>query len=84
MLTEGNPALPFGGVKESGFGRYKGGHGLHAFSNVKSVLVDKDSPQDQERTGFPTRREVSPLQRSDRAPVQRRHRALTFASSSPV
>jgi aldehyde dehydrogenase (NAD+) len=43
MATEANPALPFGGVKNSGFGRYKGEHGLHAFCNVKSVLVDKDS-----------------------------------------
>jgi acyl-CoA reductase-like NAD-dependent aldehyde dehydrogenase len=43
MGTEANPALPFGGVKHSGFGRYKGEHGLHAFCNVKSVLVDKDS-----------------------------------------
>jgi delta 1-pyrroline-5-carboxylate dehydrogenase len=43
MATEANPALPFGGVKQSGFGRYKGEHGLHAFCNVKSVLVDKDS-----------------------------------------
>jgi acyl-CoA reductase-like NAD-dependent aldehyde dehydrogenase len=43
MATEANPALPFGGVKESGFGRYKGEHGLHAFCNVKSVLIDKDS-----------------------------------------
>jgi aldehyde dehydrogenase (NAD+) len=43
MLTEGNPALPFGGVKSSGFGRFKGAHGLHAFCNIKSVLVDKDS-----------------------------------------
>jgi aldehyde dehydrogenase (NAD+) len=43
MATEANPALPFGGVKHSGFGRYKGEHGLHAFCNVKSVLVDKDS-----------------------------------------
>ena len=41
MATEANPALPFGGVKQSGFGRYKGEHGLHAFCNVKSVLVDK-------------------------------------------
>ncbi len=43
MATEANPALPFGGVKKSGFGRYKGEHGLHAFCNIKSVLVDKDS-----------------------------------------
>ncbi len=43
MATEANPALPFGGIKQSGFGRYKGEHGLHAFCNVKSVLVDKDS-----------------------------------------
>jgi len=43
MATEANPALPFGGMKNSGFGRYKGEHGLHAFCNIKSVLVDKDS-----------------------------------------
>ena len=42
-LTEGNPALPFGGTKNSGFGRYKGEAGLHAFTNVKSIIVDKDS-----------------------------------------
>ncbi|MEX0812804.1 MAG: aldehyde dehydrogenase family protein [Chitinophagales bacterium] len=41
MLTEGNPALPFGGTKDSGFGRYKGDWGLTTFSNVKSVLTDK-------------------------------------------
>lgn len=43
MATEANPALPFGGTKHSGFGRYKGDLGLHAFCNVKSVLVDKNS-----------------------------------------
>jgi len=43
MGTEANPALPFGGTKNSGLGRYKGEHGLHAFCNIKSVLVDKDS-----------------------------------------
>lgn len=43
MLTEANPGLPFGGLKDSGFGRYKGEFGFHSFCNVKSVLIDKDS-----------------------------------------
>jgi len=43
MLNEGNPYLPFGGVKNSGFGRYKGEAGLLTFSYTKSVLIDKDS-----------------------------------------
>ena len=40
MLTEGNHALPFGGVKESGFGRAKGIEGLHGFCNIKSLIID--------------------------------------------
>lgn len=43
MLTEANPALPFGGVKMSGIGRYKGVAGLRAFCNLKSIIVDKNS-----------------------------------------
>ena len=43
LATLANSALPFGGVKDSGFGRYKGRYGLHSFSNVKSILIDKDS-----------------------------------------
>jgi len=41
MLTEANAALPFGGVKNSGFGRIKGAEGLTTFCNTKSVLIDK-------------------------------------------
>jgi acyl-CoA reductase-like NAD-dependent aldehyde dehydrogenase len=43
MLTEGNHALPFGGAKQSGFGRYKGEFGFYAFSNVKAVILDQNS-----------------------------------------
>ncbi len=43
MITEANPNLPFGGIKQSGIGRYKGVWGFHTFSYVKSVLVDKQS-----------------------------------------
>lgn len=43
MLTEGNHHLPFGGVKNSGIGRYKGRWGLESFSNTKAILVDSDS-----------------------------------------
>ncbi|MCF6247957.1 MAG: aldehyde dehydrogenase family protein [Desulfobacula sp.] len=52
MLTEGNHALPFGGVQKSGFGRFKGEFGFYAFTNIKSVLVDKDSKK-MEANWFP-------------------------------
>ncbi|WP_111656575.1 aldehyde dehydrogenase family protein [Isoalcanivorax indicus] len=43
MLTEGNPALPFGGVGESGSGRVKGAEGLLGMTRSKAVLIDKQS-----------------------------------------
>ncbi len=43
LATLANPALPFGGVKESGFGRYKGELGLLSFCNIKSIMIDRDS-----------------------------------------
>jgi len=52
MLTEGNHALPFGGVQKSGFGRYKGEFGFYAFANVKAVLIDKNSKK-MEANWFP-------------------------------
>ncbi len=41
VTSVGNPILPFGGVKSSGFGRYHGPEGLLAFSHQKSILVDR-------------------------------------------
>ncbi|MFA6241108.1 MAG: aldehyde dehydrogenase family protein [Candidatus Hydrogenedentales bacterium] len=43
LATQGNAGLPFGGTKDSGFGRYKGPLGLQGFSNPKSVLIDHTS-----------------------------------------
>ncbi|MCG8686733.1 MAG: aldehyde dehydrogenase family protein, partial [Desulfobacterales bacterium] len=52
MLTEGNHNLPFGGVQKSGFGRYKGEFGFYAFTNIKAILIDKDSSK-MEANWFP-------------------------------
>ena len=43
MLTEGNPALPFGGTKNSGYGRQKGTEGLLGYTRSKSILIDSNS-----------------------------------------
>lgn len=43
MINEANPYLPFGGVKDSGIGRFKGEDGLLTFCNLKSVIIEKQS-----------------------------------------
>ncbi|MCU1739327.1 MULTISPECIES: aldehyde dehydrogenase family protein [unclassified Pseudomonas] len=44
-MSEGNPGLPFGGAKKSGFGKLRGPEGLLGFTRSKAVLIDTAKPK---------------------------------------
>jgi len=40
-MTESTPEIPFGGAKNSGYGRELSHFGIHEFTNVKTVWIDE-------------------------------------------
>jgi succinate-semialdehyde dehydrogenase/glutarate-semialdehyde dehydrogenase len=40
-MTESTPEIPFGGAKNSGYGRELSHFGIHEFTNVKTVWIDR-------------------------------------------
>lgn len=62
IVSVGNPALPFGGVKSSGFGRYHGPEGLLAFTHQKAIMVDRGW-MTTEPIWFPYARKYEPMRK---------------------
>ena len=56
MLNGTVAALPFGGSRESGYGRVHGEEGLREMTQTRSILVDRSGAARELIGGFPFRR----------------------------
>ena len=63
LAFAGMPALPFGGVGDSGFGRIHGEDGLREFTRAKAITRQRFAPAGQPDELQPARRAADQLAR---------------------